>query len=662
MARRVLWGSSDRLLEPKGSHMRHNERITIASKDALDVREYTVEQAMGTLFTVMVTAVSSNPDIDFEEVIGHEASFTLVGKSLVNLPRTWTGILNEIHQVRVDEKGLTTYQLRIVPKLWLASQRRNNRIFQNKTELEIARQILKDWDIDAAEQITSKYKTRKYRVQYAETDFGFFSRMLEEAGISFYFTELRDKTVCVLCDAPQENRQREVPIAFRDKPGAADKEHATAVRVSRLVRPGKMTLRDHDYRRPANAVVGASASASGVEERLESFQYEPGALLFEANMGEITPVADDKGMHRTDEGEGHELAKKRLIASRDDASTVSFDTNVIDLAPGSVLRILDHPQREVGDDKKLLVIASRIEGSHIVPLVHHCEVRSASVAYYPPLRQSKPKAGGVESATVVGPAGAEIHTDEFGRVRVQFHWDREGTRDENSSCWIHVSQPWAGSGFGGTNLPRVGQEVIVDFLGGDPDRPVITGRVYTNLQKTPYSLPEHKTRSGWKSNSSPFYGGYNEIMFEDQAGGELVHMRAQRNMTTQVNNDHMSNIGANRSTAISKHESKTVGGNEDHSIQGSHTSQTGGDLMESVIGTFTSLASSDRILQTSGTSSAQAQTHCITSDQGTTLTCGSSMIHIGPDSITIQAARINLNPGDTAAAQHALSASSSKPS
>jgi type VI secretion system secreted protein VgrG len=203
--------------------------------------------------------------------------------------------------------------------------------------------------------------------------------------------------------------------------------------------------------------------------------------------------------------------------------------------------------------------------------------------------------------------------------------------------------------------------VIVDFLGGDPDRPVITGRVYTNLQKTPYPLPEHKTRSGWKSNSTPSNGGYNEIMFEDKAGGELVHMRAQRNMTTQVNKDHMSTIGSNRSTSIGKHEHKLVGGNQSQSVQGSNSSMTGADFMQSVMGMFTSMASMDRVLQTSGNSSSQAQNHNISSDQGTTLTVGNSMIYIGPDSIIIQSPKVLLNPGESVATNAALGGSS-KPS
>src|SRR5690349_16515892 len=148
----------------------------------------------------------------------------------------------------------------------------------------------------------------------------------------------------------------------------------------------------------------------------------------------------------------------------------------------------------------------------------------------------KPKISGVESATVVGPPGEEIHTDEFGRVRVHFHWDRESRMNDNSSCWLHVSHPWAGRGFGMINLPRIGQEVLVDFLGGDPDRPIIVGRVFTNLQKVPYALPANKTQSGWKSESSPGGGGFNEIRFEDAKGSEQVYIQAEKNLDKLVKN------------------------------------------------------------------------------------------------------------------------------
>jgi type VI secretion system secreted protein VgrG len=489
-------------------------------------------------------------------------------------------------------------------------------------------------------------------VQYGETDFTFFARMLEEAGISFYF--VGDGSKVVLTDAPQRADERGSPLPFRDEPSSAHGDYVTAVRVSRHVRPGKLTLRDYDYRRPATFTVGASAASPGVEGELESFDYLPGAFHFESEALDPTPAADDRGVHRIDETEGERLVEKRLCAARGDASIATFECNVVDLAPGHVLRILNHPRRELGDDKRLLVLSSQLSGGRDTEMRHACVVRSADQPYHPPLRHPKPKVYGVENATVVGRHGEEIHTDEFGRVRVQFHWDREGHRDERSSCWIHVSQPWAGAGYGATNLPRVGQEVIVDFLAGDPDRPVITGRVYTNLEKTPYALPEHKTRSGWKTSSSPWYGGYSELMFEDKAGQELVYLRAQKNMTTQVNNDHMSSIGNNRTTSVFRNESKTVGGQQTCNVQGSNTVSTGGDFKESVMGNFTSTASQDRVLDTSGTSSSRAGTHTITSNEGTTITVGQSMIHIGPDSIVIQSPKVLLNPGEPAAAGAAL--------
>jgi type VI secretion system secreted protein VgrG len=559
-----------------------------------------------------------------------------------------------MHQIGVEERGLSTYHLSIVPRMWAASQRKNHRVFQYMTELDIAAQILGEWGVDLEKRIESTYKARKYRVQYGESDLGFLSRMLEEAGITFYFAEKGGKTVCVLGDAPQHNDERSRPIAFREQPSVADKEHVTAVRVSRHVRPGKLTLRDHDYRKPADYALGATAATGGVEAKLESYHYVPGAFLFDADKGDATPSADDRGMQRTDETEGAKLADKRLAAARSDASVAAFHTNVIDLAPGTVLRILDHPQRELGDAKKLLVLESRIDGRADEELSHYCEVRSADTAYHPPLRQAKPKVSGVESATVVGPSGEEIHTDEFGRVRVQFHWDREGSRDENSSCWIHVSQPWGGSGFGGSNLPRVGQEVIVDFLGGDPDRPVITGRVYTNLQKTPYKLPANKTQSGWKTNSSPSNGGYNELMFEDKAGSELLRMRAEKDMASRINHDQTSSIGRNRSDAIGGNDAETVSGNQSHNVDGTKASTVGQDELASIVGSLLSMAGGERVLQTLGASISQALTHQIASQQATTITVGQSMIHIGPDSIVIQTPKLFLNPGDAAAAQAAL--------
>ena len=560
--------------------------VTVASGDVLDVRHFTIAERMSSLFEISLVARSENDDIDFEAVVGQPVTFKLAIGPLPNQERTWTGLASQLQQVAVEDQGLSTYQLTLVPTLWLLTQRRNHRMFQLKSELDIVLQILGEWNIEPVQRLSGTYKKRKYRVQYGESDFTFISRMLEDAGISFFFETVSGETKLVLHDAPQAASLRQPPIAFRDKPGDGDLEHVTELRIGRKVRPGKYTVRDHDYRQPPSYKLVASASgASGVEEKLERFHYTPGAFLFESDKGESTPNADDKGKYRTDEAEANALAQKRLDAKRAVAKTVTFDTNTVDLAPGVIMSFVDHPKSDLAPGKRFLILSSGMSGQSDGAWATTCEAIGADSAYRPAMSTPKPKVVGVESATVVGPSGEEIHTDEFGRVRVHFHWDRESKMDDGSSCWIHVSQPWGGTGFGGTNLPRIGQEVIVDFLGGDPDRPIVVGRVFTNLQKTPYKLPDNKTQSGWQSRSSPGGGGdnFNEMMFEDKKGQELLRMQAEKDLKKLVKNDEDVKIGRDRTKQIGrddKHDvgrdrTRTVGNNESVTIGKNRTKQVG---------------------------------------------------------------------------------------
>jgi type VI secretion system secreted protein VgrG len=534
-----------------------NLAVHVASGDALDVRWFHVDQRMSALFECTVVALSESPNIDFDAVVGQPASFHVEKGNRAS----WTGICSHLEQVAVEERGLSTYRVTVVPSLWLATQRRNHRMFQYQSELEIACKLLGEWGVAPELRITGVYKKRKYRVQYGETDFAFLCRMLEEAGISFYFDVSGASSVLVLTDAPQANAPREPAIAFRDRPTVADREHVTKVRVGQQVKPGRCAVRDHDPRLPAAypLVAAAEAPGAGVEGRLERFVYAPGAFQFVTDQGEPNPAADDRGRARTDEKEAGALAQKRLEADRAGARVVSFETNAVDPAPGTVLGVLDHPRVDLGPGKTLLIVASTHEGTVDGEWSHRCDAHRADAPHRPPLVTPKPKVSGVESATVVGPSGQEIHTDEHGRVRVHFHWDRESAMDNRSSCWIPVSQSWSGAGYGGTNLPRVGQEVLVDFLGGDPDRPVVTGRVYTGQQKTPYKLPENKTQSGWKSCSTNGTGGYNEVMFEDASGRELLRMQAERDLKKLVKNDEDVTIGHDRTKLVKNDDTFTVG-------------------------------------------------------------------------------------------------------
>lgn len=543
-----------------------NLHVHVASGDALDVREFSVTERMSSLFEITLVVVCPNPDIDFEAVVGQSASFTIEADLSGADPRTWTGLCNELEQLAAEESGLSTYRLSLVPTSWLLTQRRNHRMFQQKSELDIVLQLLAEWGIEPEKRLTASYKKRKYRVQYGESDFAFLSRMLEDAGISYFF-ESGEATKLVLSDAPHRADAR-APIPFRENPTIADREHVRNVRVGRRIRPGKYTMQDHDYRKdPSFKLLAEAKQGQGIEERLERYHYTPGAFLFGEGKGESTPHADDKGKTRTDEREAAILAQKRLDAKRANARTITFVSNVLTLAPGTIMSLLDHPLRDLADGKRLLIIETALQGTHDGEWTLRGEATSADVVHRPALSTPKPRTFGVESATVVGQAGEEIHTDEFGRVRVHFHWDRESKMDDNSSCWIHVSQTSAGAGFGATNLPRVGQEVLVDFLGGDPDRPIIVGRVYTQLQKTPYSLPASKTQSGWKSSSTNQTGGYNEMMFDDASGKELIRLQAEKDWNQRVKNDEEAVVGRNRTRVVNNDESVTVGNNRSRIVK-----------------------------------------------------------------------------------------------
>ena len=620
-----------------------NLEVTVSSGDVFDVREFTIHQRMSSIFDVTLHAVCENPDVDFDAVVGQPARFLLYSGVGGTQVRFWSGICNDLSQVRVEERGLSTYRLNLVPTLWLLTQRRNYRMFQQLSEPDIVLEVLAEWGIEPELKIDKgAYKKRKYRVQYAESDYAFISRMLEDAGITFYFAQIGDETKLVLSDAPHTNAPRPT-ISFRDNPTVADREHVTNVRIGQRVRPGKYTMRDHDYRRPPSYKLAASAAAPkvSIEERLERFHYTPGAFLFGAERGDDTPNADDRGKARTDETEAAGLAEKRLAAKRSSGNVISFETNVHDLAPGVVVTFADHPRGDLAAGKNLLLVESLLAGTPNGDWHHSCEARRTEAPYRPPMTTPKPKAVGVESATVVGPPGEEIHCDEFGRVRVHFHWDRESQMDDKSSCWIHVSHPWGGAGYGGMNIPRVGQEVLVDFLGGDPDRPVIIGRVYTNLQKVPYKLPDNKTQSGWKSNSTTATGGYNELMFEDSAGKEQVRIQAERDMNTLVKNDQTTTVRRNRSTfvlandleVVAAFQTQVVGLNRTVAVLQSQTHAVTKNIIQTAVEGFAYHKSK--------------QTTFIESDEQIILKVGdNSFIRITPEGIVIQGPKVFINPNE----------------
>ncbi|MBK9265169.1 MAG: type VI secretion system tip protein VgrG [Polyangiaceae bacterium] len=543
-----------------------------SGEQSLTVREFVVRDAISTLFDISVHACSPNEDLDLEAIVGRPVAFRIGGTS--ENARRWTGIVLRMKQIGAEEKGLSTYHLSIVPNLWLLSQRRNHRIFQHQSVVEIVGTILSEWGLEPVWRVDRERLAKlEIRVQYGESDLAFVCRLLEEAGISFVMADGGEKgSVPMFVDAPgSAEPRRAYPIVYLPAaPASFDRAYVTNVEISREVRPGKIMLGDTDFRRKSDVRLFGEASSAGLEGRYEQFHYEPGGFVVADGRLSDTPIADQRGVVRTDEKVGKLRAEQRLASARAGRVAMNFHTNVADLSPGTVFSIDRHPRSDLAKTRRLLVIEMSITGTQDRSFSAMGVALFADEPFAPQRKTPKPRIEGVQSAIVVGPrAGAtadEIHTDEFGRVRVQFPWDREGTFDERSSCWMRVSQGWAGGGFGIMALPRVGQEVLVGFFEGDPDQPIVVGRVYNNTTRVPYKLPEHKTKSTWKSDSTPGSGGFNEIMFDDARGAELVYVQAERNLDKLVKVDESVTIGRMRSKRVGASETIAIGANRTTTI------------------------------------------------------------------------------------------------
>ncbi|NUQ73208.1 MAG: type VI secretion system tip protein VgrG [Polyangiaceae bacterium] len=548
-----------------------NLEISFASADdsAFDIRSFVVHEGLSSLFSVSLTVVSPHDAIDLGEMLGQRAEFRIHGGARFGVPeragrrggdddgdhergRAFTGIIKRFEQIHAEPTGLSTYELEIVPELWLLTQRTGYRVFQGLSAVDLAKALLAKWKIKPVLKISEEHPKLEYRVQYGESDFDFFSRTLEEAGITYRFTyDLEDgETKLELSDAPERAEPRPA-VRFDDSPNYdARAEFVTDVRIGQRIRPGAVVVRDHDFRRRSEVDLSGRSEAKGlaIEQDLEVYKYKPGAFL----------VAKDGDGGRHEPKLAARVAEKRLRAARRGSVTISFDTNAFDLAPGTVTSISRHPHPDLKG--RVLITSLTLSGSPDDEWSASAEAVPAKEPYHPPRATKQPKVTGVQSGIVVGPPGQDIHCDEYGRVKVRFPWDRDGKGDDTASCWVRVSQGWAGAGFGMMNIPRVGQEVLVAFLDGNPDLPVVVGRAFNATARMPYSLPAEKTVSYWRTSSTPGGDGYSELVFEDKKGAEYVRLRAERDLHKLVRNDEVESTGASRTTSVGRNRTVTVGG------------------------------------------------------------------------------------------------------
>jgi type VI secretion system secreted protein VgrG len=544
------------------------EITTPLGDDVLLFYRMTATEQLGRMFQFEIEMLSKEPDIKFDDILGQNVTVRL--DLADDKKRYFNGFVSRFSQEGfLDE--FHVYSATVTPWLWFLTQTADCRIFQEKTVPDIIKTVFKDHGFsDYEESLSGNYRKWEYCVQYRETDFNFVNRLMEQEGIYYYFKHEKEKHTLVLSDSVSSHEPypgyETLPFFPRDENLKRERDHIYDWTLARKIQTGIYALNDFDFTRPkANLQVKSSIQRDHAYATMEIFDY-PGEYL------------------QTDNGETY--ARARIEEIQANQELVQAQGNALGLAAGSLFELTDYP-REDQNREYLIISATHQMVSEAYTSTTSAESNSGytcSITALPsmqPFRPArctpKPKVQGPQTAIVVGPSGDEIHTDKYGRVKVSFHWDRYSKSNETSSCWVRVAQIWAGKQWGGIHIPRIGQEVIVDFLEGDPDHPIITGRVYNNDNMPPYDLPANATQSGIKSRSSKGGGGenFNEIRFEDKKGEELVYLHAEKNHGIVVENDRAESIGRDRRLEVGRDKSEMVSKDKTIKVDSAHKETIG---------------------------------------------------------------------------------------
>ncbi len=640
---------------------RRAQVITPLGKDVLLLRRFRGCEGISQLFRFDLEMFSENRSLPFASLVGKNVSLRW---QLDNGSEAFlNGFLSSFTQggteyVESSPTGIwmTNYTATLVPWPWFLTCTRNCRIFQNKTTADILQAIFADRKFsDYALRLHGNYQPREYCVQYRETDFQFISRLMEEDGIYYFFEHEQKKHTLVLADHSSEFKPSPVwpEILFRPVEGGIEKSETVRTwMLSQEVKPGQYTLRDFNFETP---LVQLSSGVTGKDERgYEIYDYP----------GEFT--ARDQG---------DQLTGIRMQEEETFLMHIRGEGNCLGMQPGFRFELKEHYRKDF--NKPYVLVAIEHEFDQSASYRSSGEDTSAECEYanrfrcipfatsFRPVRHTPiPVVPGSQTALVVGPPGEEIYVDKYGRVKVQFHWDREGQFDDKSSCWIRVSQGWAGKGWGMMTIPRIGQEVIVDFLEGNPDQPIITGRVYNGESMPPYALPDMKTVSAVKSYSSKGGEGFNEIRFEDQKGQEQFFQHAEKDFDLRVKNDRRETI-ENDSCLIVKRDRKelverdaeftirrdAVGKVErDYhlTVKGKAAAKVSGSLSLAVDGNVAEEFKGNHSEQVSGSLYLKGMNVVVEAAAGLSLKCGGSFVTVNPGGVQIQGAMVMINSGGAA--------------
>jgi type VI secretion system secreted protein VgrG len=555
-------------------HKRVLKITTPLGPDVLLLAGFSGQEAISSLFQFHLDLLAENRrQINFDELLGKKVAIEVM------LPddkiRCFNGCLSSFSQGARDQR-FTRYRAEMVPQFWFLTRNAQSRIFQHLTVPDILKKVLQG--VDVAYELKGNYQPRDYCVQYRESDFNFASRLMEEEGIYYFFKHAADSHKMVLADTPQSHVDLgKIPY---EEVGGGTRTEERMHRWEKIqdLRSGKFTLWDHCFELPgkhleAEKAVIDSVSAGTVTHKLkvggndkfEIYDYPGGyAQRFDGvdagggdSAGDLQKIFEDN---------------KRTVGIRMQQETlpalvINGASNCRHLVSGYKFTLADHFN---ANGSYVLTSISHVAqqglgtgGNAADSDSHYSNVFTCipfALPFRPLCSTPEPFVHGSHTATVVGPAGEEIFTDKYSRVKVQFHWDRQGKNDADSSCWVRVGTPWAGQNWGIIHIPRIGQEVIVDFLEGDPDQPIIVGSVYNADQMPPYKLPDNKTQSGIKSRSS-LHGGtddFNELRLEDKKGSEDIYFHAQKDFHRVVENDDDLKVGHDQTIEIKHDRTETV--------------------------------------------------------------------------------------------------------
>ncbi|MEY4590479.1 MAG: hypothetical protein RL497_2555 [Pseudomonadota bacterium] len=584
-------------------------------KDAFLATDFTGNEFLCGLFQYEVEVLSDIHDLTPEKVVGKRGTVSIQNEQ----KRKFNGFVRSLTMGETEGHDYRRYRLVMVPWLWFLSKTQGNRIFQNKSSKDIITKVFSDLGFNDFEFRGCATAPREYCVQYGESDLNFVLRLIEEEGFIYYFKHTDAKHQLIISDsfhAPEKLPETNLEYSQ----GSSIQAHIFSWNRNYTFRKGAWTLNDYAFKTPPKDLKTSSKTVSNFVDNKKYEHYEYA----------------DLGLH--DQGSASGRAKKRLEAEEVGRDLTNASTNCSSFFAGGTFKVAKHSHASEKGEFTITEIQHFItehsyfqEGGNTSNYENHLVCMPADLPYRPALTHPKPVMRGPQSAIVVGPQGEEIYVDEFGRIKVQFIWDREGKKDENSTCFVRVMQIWAGNTWGASFIPRIGHEVIISFLDGDPDKPIVTGSVYNGDNRPPY---ESKTQSGIKTRSTKTGTGanYNELRFDDKKGSEQVYMHAEKdfdsvvehNQTRQVGNDRSltvghdesTSIGNNRTESVGNNESITIGNNRDKSVGknqtesigvnktisvgGNHTESIGGKVVIDVGGTHTESVTGNITISTDG--------------------------------------------------------------